>query len=182
MRMDASGLWCGTEAAVARAKEIRSIGNADLQHIRNMTASTHTLRKGFLTLLKSGRKSTPHAYNLHTCVPSSKKQPTTSLLKYLLRITETFVELVRLFKQLYFLFSCSRTRLSPFTPRSLRLQCVGEGNSQRLQAAIAKCKKGADYRLLTARMSDCWKRSQKDGRKVVSLEACNSRVKLLNCC
>lgn len=103
---------------MARAKEIRSIGNADLQHIRNMTASTHTLRKGFLTLFKGVAESLRlMCIYLHMCVPSSKKHPTTSLLKYLLRITETFVELVRLFKQLYFLFSCSRTRLSPFTPR-----------------------------------------------------------------
>lgn len=104
MRMEALGLRCETEPAAASAKEIRSIGNADLQRIRNMTASTHTLGKGFLNLLKEWQKDYISCIYIYVrmSVCSSKKQSAASARKYLLRITEIFIELVTLFKQLYF--------------------------------------------------------------------------------
>lgn len=106
MRMEALGLQCETEPAAASAKEIRSIGNADLQRIRNMTASTHTLGKGFLNLLKEWQKDYISCIYIYVrmSVCSSKKQSAASALKYLLRITETA------------LFSYRRPELHQLTP------------------------------------------------------------------
>lgn len=100
MRMEAPGLWYETETAAAHEEQIRSIGNADLKHVKNMTASTHTLGKGFLNLLNEWQKDYISFIHMYICryVYSSKKQCATSPLNCMLSIGEIFIGLVRLLK------------------------------------------------------------------------------------